>query len=148
MNKHLAVVLAGVVFGLGLALSKMTHASKVLGFLDITGAWDPSLLLVLGGAVGVTAVAFRFILRRPAPLLADRFHLPVASRIDLPLLAGAAIFGVGWGISGSARALGWRCWRLQSWETWIFVQALFLGAYLHKLTTAVDTTSDIARVET
>ena len=147
MNKHVGVVLAGVVFGLGLALSQMTHASKVLGFLDITGLWDPSLLLVLGGAVGVTAVAFRFVLRRPTPLLADRFYLPATNRIDFPLVAGAAIFGVGWGISGYCPGPGIALLAAPSWETWMFVPAVFLGTFLHKLTAASDSSADIAKVE-
>ncbi len=83
-------LLAGLLFGLGLALSGMTHPQKVVDFLDITGHWDPSLLLVLGGAVGVTVVAFRFVLRRPQPLLSERFHLPLKTHIDTPLLLGAA----------------------------------------------------------
>ena len=147
MNRYIGVVLAGLVFGLGLALSEMTHAGKVLGFLDVAGAWDPSLLLVLGGAVAVTAVAFRFVLRRPAPLLADRFHLPATNRIDLPLVAGAAIFGVGWGISGYCPGPGIALLAAPSWETWIFLPALFLGALLHKLTAASDGAGDIAKVE-
>jgi uncharacterized membrane protein YedE/YeeE len=148
MNRYIAVAITGVVFGLGLALSEMTHASKVLGFLDVAGAWDPSLLLVLGGAVGVTAVAFRFVLRRPAPLLADRFYLPATQQIDAPLAAGAAIFGVGWGISGYCPGPGIALLAAPSWETWVFVPALFLGAFLHRLTAASDRAGDIARVET
>ena len=147
MNRYLAVVLAGIVFGLGLALSEMTHASKVLGFLDVSGAWDPSLLLVLGGAVGVTAGAFRFILRRPVPLLAERFYLPATQRIDLPLVAGGAIFGVGWGISGYCPGPGIALLAAPSWETWVFVPALFLGAFLQRLTAVSSSADDIAKVE-
>ena len=91
---------AGLLFGLGLAISGMTDPEKVLGFLDVTGDWDPSLLFVLGGAVGMTLISFRFILRRPTPLLAAEFQLPTATAIDVPLVAGAVLFGVGWGLSG------------------------------------------------
>ena len=100
MGKYISVLVTGLIFGLGLAVSGMTHASKVLGFLDVTGNWDPSLLLVLAGAVAVTVVAFRFILHRRAPVLEDKFKLPTARRVDARLVVGAAIFGIGWGISG------------------------------------------------
>ena len=135
MGKLLSVLAAGLLFGLGLAISGMTHASKVLGFLDITGDWDPSLLLVLGGAVGVSVVAFRFILRRPAPLLEPAFRLPSVKDIDGPLVVGAAIFGIGWGISGYCPDPAIASLAAPNWETWVFIPAVLLGAYLHRLTT-------------
>ena len=99
-GQALVGLLAGTVFGLGLGVSQMVDPGKVLGFLDIAGAWDPSLMFVLGGAVGVAALGFRLVLRRPAPLLGDRFHLSRAVAIDAPLLAGAMLFGIGWGLAG------------------------------------------------
>ena len=93
-------LLAGLLFGLGLAMSGMTDTAKVLGFLDIAGNWDPDLAFVMGGAVLVTLVSFPLVLRRSAPLLADRFQLPARRDIDVRLLSGAALFGVGWGIYG------------------------------------------------
>jgi uncharacterized membrane protein YedE/YeeE len=78
----------------------MTRPSKVIGFLDLFGRWDASLALVMGSAVCVGLVAFRLILRRPAPLLASRFILPAARGVDNGLLPGAGLFGVGWGLSG------------------------------------------------
>jgi uncharacterized membrane protein YedE/YeeE len=93
-------LVAGAVFGVGLAMAQMTDPTKVLNFLDVTGAWDASLLFVLGGAVVVSAAAFQTILRRPSPVLDSRFHLPKASRIDARLITGAAIFGMGWGTAG------------------------------------------------
>lgn len=96
-----AVALAvGVIFGAGLVLAGMTQPAKVLAFLDLFGAWDPSLLFVIGGAVAVYAVAYRVIMTRPRPLLADAFVLPARSAIDLKLVGGAALFGVGWGLGG------------------------------------------------
>ncbi|MBI3527381.1 MAG: YeeE/YedE family protein [Betaproteobacteria bacterium] len=136
MGKHISIVVAGLIFGLGLALSGMTHASKVLGFLDVTGDWDPSLLLVLGGAVAVTVVAFRFILRRPAPVLEDKFKLPVARVVDGPLVVGAAIFGIGWGISGYCPGPGIALLAAPGWETWVFISAVLVGAFLHKASTS------------
>lgn len=96
----LAAGLSGVLFGLGLAIARMTDPQKVLNFLDVTGTWDPSLAFVMGGALLVTIPAFAFILRRPRPLLADAFRLPPHDRPDGALLVGAALFGVGWGLSG------------------------------------------------
>jgi len=135
MNKTISVLVAGLIFGFGLALSGMTHASKVLGFLDVTGNWDPSLLFVLGGAVGVTIIAFRFILRRPAPVLEDKFRLPTAKFVDAPLVIGAAIFGIGWGISGYCPGPGIALLAAPGWETWTFIPAVLLGEFLHKTLT-------------
>lgn len=91
---------AGVLFGVGLAVAQMTDPTKVLGFLDVTGAWDASLLFVLGGAVLFSAAVFRWVLYQPAPVFDEHFHLPKSAAIDARLISGAAIFGVGWGIAG------------------------------------------------
>jgi len=91
---------AGLLFGLGLSLGGMTQPAVVLGFLDIFGAWDPRLVFVMAGAVLTTAVGYRLLLRRPRPLLAERFQWPVSRRIDARLVGGAALFGIGWGIAG------------------------------------------------
>lgn len=91
---------AGLLFGAGLALSGMVLPEKVIGFLDVTGHWDPSLIFVMAGALAVHFLSARFILRRPAPILDTRFHLSALRTIDRPLVAGAAIFGVGWGLGG------------------------------------------------
>jgi len=92
--------LSSLVFAVGLALSGMTQPAKVLGFLDVSGAWDPSLAFVMAGAIGVHALAYRLIRRRPAPLYAAEFALPASQRIDARLLLGAGLFGVGWGLGG------------------------------------------------
>lgn len=97
----LAALGTGTLFGLGLAVAQMTDPRKVLNFLDLAGRWDPSLLFVLGGAVTVSFVAFRFILARRAPVLDTQFHLPPpTARVDGPLVAGSALFGIGWGLAG------------------------------------------------
>jgi uncharacterized protein len=93
-------LLAGALFGLGLAISGMVNPAKVVGFLDVAGGWDPTLAFVMGGALLVTVPAFRLILNRPRPILADGFALPSKSTLDGRLLGGAALFGVGWGLSG------------------------------------------------
>jgi hypothetical protein len=96
----LAAFLSGALVGAGLAISSMTDRQVVLGFLDIAGDWNPTLAFVMGGAVAVTAIAFRLVLRRGTPALDDRFRLPQGDEIDRRLLAGAAIFGIGWGLAG------------------------------------------------
>src|SRR5271157_2675960 len=90
----------GLLFGLGLCLSGMVQPAKVLGFLDLAGAWDPSLALVMGGAIAVAAPAFALARRRRAAWLGGEIELPKATAIDAPLALGALIFGVGWGLAG------------------------------------------------
>lgn len=99
----LAIVSAffsALVFALGLGLSGMLDVRKVQGFLDLFGQWDPSLMLVMGGAVTVTLLGFPLILKRSRPLFEAQFSLPSSTQIDRPLVFGAVLFGVGWGISG------------------------------------------------
>ena len=98
--KFLAVYCTGLLFGLGIALSGMGNPAKVVNFFDIAGHWDPSLLFVMGGALCVTFVGYRLVWRRPAPVFSDAFHLPTRTDIDPRLVAGSAVFGVGWGIAG------------------------------------------------
>ncbi|MEM8615260.1 MAG: DUF6691 family protein [Cyanobacteria bacterium P01_H01_bin.105] len=100
MGQNLMASASGLLFGVGLGLSQMVDRERVLGFLDVTGRWDPTLLFVLGGAVMVSAIAFRFVLQLPQPVFATQFRLPTRKDIDRPLVLGAAIFGIGWGIAG------------------------------------------------
>jgi uncharacterized membrane protein YedE/YeeE len=93
-------LLTGLVFGFGLLLSGMADPAKVLGFLDIAGAWDPSLALVMAAAVAVAMGAFRLAGRRASSYLGQEMRLPAAGRTDRRLLAGSAVFGAGWGIAG------------------------------------------------
>jgi uncharacterized protein len=98
--KLLTTYLIGVIFGVGIALSGMANPAKVLNFFDIAGSWDPSLILVMGGALAVTFIGYRLVLPRPEPLFEPRFNLPTSRVIDLKLLGGSAVFGIGWGITG------------------------------------------------
>ena len=95
-----AALVCGIVFGLGLAISGMMNPAKVIGFLDVTGSWDPTLAFVMGGALLVTVPAYRLILGRGHPVLAGGFSLPSNTRLDTPLILGSALFGVGWGLVG------------------------------------------------
>jgi len=124
--------LVGVIFGLGIMISGMINPAKVLNFFDLAGSWDPSLAFVMGGALAVTIPGYRYILGRSAPVLSDVFHLPTRRDIDLRLVGGAAVFGVGWGIAGfcpggSLPALG--TGRL---DVFIFAAAMIAGILIAK----------------
>jgi len=90
----------GAIFGYGLSLAEMVDPARVVGFLDVAGRWDPTLLFVMGGALAVTVPAFRWILGRGEPLLQKNFSLPTKHRLDRRLILGAAVFGIGWGLGG------------------------------------------------
>jgi uncharacterized protein len=98
--RTLAGLTCGLIFGLGLAISGMMNPAKVIGFLDVTGNWDPTLACVMGGALLVAVPAYRRILARRRPVLADGFSLPTRNSLDAPLIWGSALFGVGWGLVG------------------------------------------------
>jgi uncharacterized membrane protein YedE/YeeE len=98
--KVLASFLSGLVFAIGLAVGGMTDPNKVLSFLDVTGAWDPSLAFVMGGAIVVYAPIYHWFTKKTRPLLHHAFHLPTRKDIDLRLVAGGILFGVGWGLGG------------------------------------------------
>lgn len=100
-SKEAALALvAGLLFGAGLAVAGMTQPEKVIGFLDLFGDWDPSLALVMGGAIAVHFVAYRLIKGRPSPLITTKWSLPTRRDLDLRLVVGAAVFGIGWGLAG------------------------------------------------
>jgi uncharacterized membrane protein YedE/YeeE len=123
---------AGFVFGMGLWLSGMANPQKVLGFLDVAGDWDASLMLVMAGAVMVTTIGFRWVLRREKPLLENTFHLPTKKDIDLPLVAGSAIFGLGWGIAGYCPGPAITALSTLSAESIVFVAAMIVGGLLQR----------------
>lgn len=99
-KQSIVALISGLLFGLGLGISQMVDRERVLGFLDVAGKWDATLMFVLGGAVGVTVTSFRFILQLKHPFFEQKFYLPTRQDIDLKLILGAVIFGIGWGISG------------------------------------------------
>lgn len=98
--RNFAIFLAGLAFGLGLVISGMTSPARVMGFLDVTGAWDPSLAFVMGGAVLTATPIFFLARRRQRPVLGETFDVPATTRVDGRLLGGAATFGIGWGLTG------------------------------------------------
>lgn len=97
--KLLMTLLSGLLFGLGLIVSGMTNPSKVQGFLDLAGKWDPSLALVMGGALLVGSIAFPFAMKKPVALLGEKMRLPAARHIDRRLVLGSFTFGIGWGLA-------------------------------------------------
>lgn len=124
--------LSGILFGTGLTLSQMANPDKVLNFLDVTGNWDPSLILVMIGALSVTVLFFRIILKRPKPLFDEKFYLSTKSAIDKPLIIGATIFGIGWGISGYCPGPVVAGLGLGNTEAVVMVVSIYLGFFMHR----------------
>jgi uncharacterized membrane protein YedE/YeeE len=123
----LASFVCGLLFGFGLALSGMTDPQRVRGFLDVTGIWDPTLLAVMGGALATATPGFRFARRRRAPVLAVDFRLPTAKDIDLRLLAGAVVFGCGWGLAGYCPGPALTSIAAGTSAPWLFIVAMIAG---------------------
>ena len=130
----LAALGAGILFGLGLAVAGMTNPRKVLAFLDVAGNWDPSLLLVLGGAVIVAATGFALLRRRNAPAFGDRFHGPDRKGIDASLVAGSLLFGVGWGLAGYCPGPAIASLGFGNPEALGFSVAMIAGAWIQRAT--------------
>ncbi len=128
MKTQLTALLTGVLFGLGLAVSQMINPQKVIAFLDVFGNWDPSLALVLAGAVVVSFVGFQLAKRRATPVLASSFHAPTRTDLDARLLAGAAIFGIGWGLAGYCPGPAISALALGSLEPVVFLLAMAAGS--------------------
>lgn len=125
--------LVGLLFGWGLLLSGMTDPGKVQGFLDLFGAWDPSLAFVMGGAILVGAFAFALARRRTTSLLGGALHLPASRDIDKPLVAGSLIFGAGWGLAGFCPGPGIVAMAAGEVKAVVFVGAMLAGMLLFKL---------------
>jgi len=147
----MAIVLqfvVGLVFGFGLLLSGMSDPAKVLNFLDLggiaSGNWDPSLAFVMAGAVAVTFVGFRFVLQRSRPLFAERFHLPTKRELDLRIVAGPAIFGVGWGLAGLCPGPALTALGFGSRAAFIFVAAMLTGMWLARFLSQLPSLSRVA----
>ena len=119
--------LIGLIFGVGIAISGMANPAKVLNFFDVAGAWDPSLMFVMGGALGVTVIGYRLVLQRPGPVLDPKFQLPTNTRLDARLLGGAAVFGIGWGIAGFCPGGALPALGTGRIEVFAFVAALLAG---------------------
>ncbi|MFN0043107.1 MAG: DUF6691 family protein [Alphaproteobacteria bacterium] len=130
MARLVVALIAGIVFGLGLAVSSMVDAGKVLAFLDLAGAWDPSLALVMAGALAIALPGFHLARRRGAPTLAMRFEAPKAKSTDLRLVSGAALFGVGWGLVGLCPGPAIASIGYAIWQAPVFLVAMAVGAWV------------------
>jgi uncharacterized protein len=131
--KLLMALLAGLVFGLGLIVSGMTDPSKVTGFLDLAGAWDPSLALVMGGAIGVGLIAFRMARTRTQAVLGGPMQLPAARQIDSRLVLGGLTFGVGWGLAGFCPGPALASLATGGAKPLIFTGAMLLGMVIFEI---------------
>lgn len=122
---------AGLLFGLGLAISGLLNPARVKAFLDITGDWDPSLIFVLGAGVVVAFIGYRIAFAVNKPLFDDQLHLPTKTRIDLPLILGSAIFGIGWGLGGFCPGPAIAALSLGMAPAVLFVIAMLAGMLVH-----------------
>jgi uncharacterized protein len=128
MNRILSALIAGLVFGLGIAISGMGNPAKVLNFFDPLGSWDPSLAFVMGGALITTTLGYRLIFtRQSAPLFDSKFHLPTARNIDVNLVGGSALFGIGWGIAGFCPGGAIPALGFAPWPTGLFLISMATG---------------------
>lgn len=125
-------LLAGLLFGLGLIVSGLANPQKVLAFLDVTRVWDPSLALVMGGAIGVSFFAFRMAQRRYRPRYGEKMVLPVATQIDKRLIGGAALFGIGWGLAGICPGPGLVLLGAGAVKGLVFVLAMVAGMLIYQ----------------
>ena len=131
--KLLAAYIVGLVFGLGISLSGMANPAKVINFFDIAGAWDPSLAFVMGGAVVITFLGYRWVFTRARPVLESSFQLPGKSTVDKRLASGAVIFGIGWGLAGFCPGGALPVVGTAMPEVLMFMAALIAGIVLTRL---------------
>ena len=134
MKRNAAAFGTGALFAAGLAISGMTKPSKVVGFLDISGAWDASLAFVMLGAIAVHFTAYRVVMRRPAPLFDVTFHVPTRQDIDLRLVLGAALFGVGWALGGFCPGPGLVALGGGSLSAVVFIVGMTIGMLVEQAT--------------
>jgi len=126
--KKLSSLLIGMIFGLGITISGMANPAKVLNFFDVAGTWDASLAFVMGGALIVAAIGYAFTFKtRTAPIFGERFHVPTSRKIDVPLVAGSAAFGIGWGLSGFCPGGVIPTIGLGNVDALIFIAAMVIG---------------------
>lgn len=126
------IYLVGLTFGIGISISGMANPAKVLNFFDMAGTWDPSLIFVMGGALVTTFVGYRLVFARPGPVLEGGFRLPTDNRIDLKLVGGSAVFGIGWGLAGFCPGGALPALGTGRWEVFAFTAALITGIFLAK----------------
>jgi hypothetical protein len=134
MIRILVALVCGVLFGAGMVVSDMINPARVLAFLDVTGAWDPSLAFVMGGALIPSSLAYLIRRRMDAPVAAEDFHVPEGRRIDRPLVGGAILFGLGWGLVGLCPGPALAALTTGAWQAFAFVAAMVGGMAVFRVT--------------
>jgi uncharacterized membrane protein YedE/YeeE len=132
MRQNLISLASGTLFGAGLVVSGMIDPARVRAFLDVTGAWDPTLAFVMAGAILPMAIAWFVVRRRSTPIAAEQFYTPATSPIDRHLIGGAALFGIGWGIVGLCPGPAIAALAIQPLPALVFIAAMALGAAVHR----------------
>jgi len=129
---QLSALIAGLLFGMGLTVSQMVNPNKVLAFLDISRHWDPSLAVVMVGALCISLLAYSKQKKMPKPVFSPRFYLPTAKKVDLPLLSGAVLFGLGWGLAGLCPGPALASLWAADQKLLTFVASMLVGLWLGK----------------
>jgi uncharacterized membrane protein YedE/YeeE len=132
MRHSLPGLIVGLIFGAGLALSDMINPARVLAFLDLAGTWDPTLAFVMGGALIPSAIGYLIVRRMRRPVMAEEFCIPQNRNLERNLLAGAALFGAGWGLVGLCPGPAIAGLVFGAWQVWLFVGAMLVGMLLHR----------------
>lgn len=132
MSRVVSALIAGTVFGLGLSISGMVNPAKVLGFLDLFGAWDPSLVFVIGAGLVVAYLGYRYSENFAGPIYANKYQIPTNTVVDRPLAIGAVLFGAGWGLVGLCPGPALAALATGNWKVVLFVVSMFAGFYLHR----------------
>lgn len=136
--KHVITYLIGLIFGIGISISGMASPAKVLNFFDVFGTWDPSLALVMGGALIVAAIGYRIVFRRPAPVFEPVFNVPNNRVIDKKLIGGSVVFGIGWGIAGFCPGGALPALGTGRYEVIVFFAALVAGILIARAMMRID----------
>lgn len=134
MGEKIGGLVAGIFFGIGLSIGGMVNPSKVIGFLDFFGQWDPSLAFVMGGAVTIYAIGYRLVMKSSKPIYGEKFQVPTRSDLDARLIGGAMLFGGGWGLAGYCPGPAITSLAFGFSQTFIFFAAMAVGVIVFKLT--------------
>lgn len=143
--RYAVSILCGLLFGAGLTISDMINPSRVLAFLDLGGAWDPSALFVFAGALPVSALSYRLMRGRRSPLFDTQFHVPTLTAIDRKLIGGAVLFGIGWGIAGFCPGPALTAVISGQKDVFLFLAAMFAGMALFRVGTGSRMAEDASR---
>lgn len=146
MRAVIPALATGILFGAGLALSDMINPARVLAFLDLAGAWDPTLAFVLAGALIPSAIGYIIAQRMKRPIVTEVFCIPQTRTVDRRLLIGAGLFGAGWGLAGFCPGPAVAALAFGLWQPWVFVAAMLVGMILYRASTSSLITDRRARV--